>query len=176
MDDDIETAAALDTPSRLVPTFSPIIERPPSPSKPLPPPPANMTNEALQQLIKALSHLGQQPPSQPSFVPLTQQTRIRPPDTFDGSNPDNLRPFLLQCQLTFNLYPQQFSMEESKVFFAISHMKRMALEWFKHGIMIMEYNTTIAPTWHRNWQDFVTELCTNFGPANPTGTVEAELC
>ena len=64
-------------------------------------------------------------------------------------------------------------MEESKVFFAISHMKRTALEWFKHGIM--EYNTTIAPTWCRNWQDFIMELHTNFGPANPMGTVEAEL-
>jgi len=52
-------------------------------------------------------------------------------------------------------------------------MKRMALEWFKHGIM--EYNTTIAPTWCLNWQDFITELHTNFGPANPMGTAEAEL-
>src|SRR5260370_3964198 len=73
----------------------------------------------------------------------------------------------------FNSCPQQFSTEESKVFFAISHMKRTALEWFEHGIM--EYNTTIAPTWHHNWQDFVMELCTNFGPANPMGTAEAEL-
>src|SRR5260370_9127744 len=73
----------------------------------------------------------------------------------------------------FNSYPQQFSTEESKVFFAISHMKRTALEWFEHGIM--EYNTTIAPTWHHNWQDFITELCTNFGPANPMGTAEVEL-
>src|SRR6266478_3133916 len=111
MDDVIEMVAPLDTPSRLAPPFSPIIKRPPSPSKPLPPPPANMTNEALQQLIKGLSHLGQQPPSQPSSIPLTQQTGIHPPDTFDSSNPNNLQPFLLQCQLMFNLYPQQFSTE-----------------------------------------------------------------
>src|SRR5260370_40803885 len=90
MDDDIEMVGLLDTPSRLVPPFSPIIKRPPSPSKPLPPPPANMTNEALQQLIKALSCLGQQPTSQPSSVPPTQQTRIHPPDMFDDSNPNDL--------------------------------------------------------------------------------------
>src|SRR5260370_40125621 len=58
MDDDIDMAPPPDTPSRLAPPFSPIIERPPSPSKPLPPPPANTTNEALQQPIKPLSHLG----------------------------------------------------------------------------------------------------------------------
>src|SRR5260370_36599074 len=90
MDDNIKTVGLPDTPSRLAPPFSPIIKRPPSPSKPLPPLPANMTNEALQQLIEPLSCLGQQPPSQPSSIPLTQQTRIHPPDTFDGSNPDDL--------------------------------------------------------------------------------------
>src|SRR5260370_2800911 len=69
MDDDIKMAGPLDTPSRLAAPFSPIIERPPSPSKPLPPPPGNTTNDALQQLIEVLSHLGQQPPPpQPSSV------------------------------------------------------------------------------------------------------------
>src|SRR5260370_25939949 len=73
----------------------------------------------------------------------------------------------------FNSYPQQFSTEEAKVFFTISHMKRMALEWFKHGVM--EYNPTVAPTWHCNWQDFVMELHMNFSPTNPTGMAEAEI-
>src|SRR5260370_13915237 len=102
MDNNIKTAGLPDTPSRLVPPFSPIIERPPSPSKPLPPPPANMKNDALQQLIEVLSHLGQQPPPQPPSIPLTQQTRICPPHMFHGSNPYDLLPFLLQPQLIFH--------------------------------------------------------------------------
>src|SRR5260370_1787936 len=73
----------------------------------------------------------------------------------------------------FNSYPQQLCSEESKVFFAISHMKRMAVEWLEHGVM--ESNPTITPTWHCNWNDFIIKLHTNFGPANPTGTVEAKL-
>jgi len=52
-------------------------------------------------------------------------------------------------------------------------MKRMALEWFEHGVM--ESNPTLTPTWHHNWNDFIIKLCTNFGPTNPMGTVEAEL-
>src|SRR5260370_22012817 len=48
MDDDIEMAGLPDTPSRLVPPFSPVIKILPSPSIHLPPPPANMTNDALQ--------------------------------------------------------------------------------------------------------------------------------
>jgi len=85
----------------------------------------------------------------------------------------DLQPFLLQCQLTFNSYPQQFASKDSKVFFAISHMKKMALEWFEQGIM--EHDPVSAPTWHSSWKDFMIELCTNFGPANPIGTAEAKL-
>jgi len=44
-------------------------------------------------------------------------------------------------------------------------MKRMALEWFKHGVK--EYNPAVAPTWHHDWKDFITELHTNFSPTNP---------
>src|SRR5260370_13782718 len=57
MDDNIEMVAPPDTPSRLAPPFSPIIKRPPSPSKPLPPPPANTTNKALPHLIQLFSFL-----------------------------------------------------------------------------------------------------------------------
>src|SRR6266850_2324144 len=39
----------------------------------------------------------------------------------------------------------------------------------------MESDPTITPTWCCNWKDFVIELHTNFGPTNPTGSVEAEL-
>ena len=106
--------------------------------------------------------------------PPSQHTHIRPPNSLNGSNPDDLQPFLLQCQLTFNSYPQQFSTDESKVFFTISHMKRMALEWFEQGIM--SYNLLHTPVWHSSWKDFIIELHTNFGPANPIGMAEAKLC
>src|SRR5260370_36182796 len=73
----------------------------------------------------------------------------------------------------FNSYPQQFSTDESKVFFAISHMKKMALEWFEQGIMDCDLLHT--PVWCSSWKDFLIELHTNFGPANPIGMAEAEL-
>ena len=53
-------------------------------------------------------------------------------------------------------------------------MKRMALEWFEHGVM--QYNPTAAPTWQHDQKDFVTKLHTNFGLANPIGMAEVELC
>src|SRR5258708_318195 len=92
---------------------------------------------------------------------------------FNGSNPENLRAFLLQCQITFNAHPQNFTSESAKVFFAISYLKKSALEWFEQGIL--EDDSTQAPEWRSSWTEFIKELWTHFGPTNPIGTVEVEL-
>src|SRR5258708_7907024 len=63
------------------------------------------------------------------------QTCTRAPDTFDGSNPEDLWAFLLQCQITFNAHPQNFTSEAAKVCFEISYQKKTALEWFEQGIL-----------------------------------------
>src|SRR5260221_407299 len=94
------------------------------------------SGEVLQQLVQVLTLLGWAPPtSTPPAPSSTPTTHIRSPDTFNGSNLDDLQPFLLQCQLTFNLYPQHYASDSSKVFFAISYLKKSVLEWFKIGIM-----------------------------------------
>src|SRR5258707_5279085 len=132
------------------------------------------SGEILQQLVQALTLLGCAPPaSTPPAPPSTPATCIRSLDAFDGSNPDDLRPFLLQCQLTFNSYPQHYASDSSKEFFAISYLKKSALEWFKIGVM--ESDPRLPPTWHASWPEFLSEIHTHFGPSNPTGTAEIEL-
>src|SRR5258708_4145669 len=132
------------------------------------------SGEILQQLVQALMLLGCAPPaSTPPAPPSTPATRIRLPDAFDRSNPDDLRPFLLQCQLTFNSYPQHYASDSSKVFFVISYLKKSMLEWFEIGVM--ESDPRLAPTWHASWPEFLSEIHTHFGPSNPTGTAEIEL-
>src|SRR5258708_30539370 len=73
----------------------------------------------------------------------------------------------------FNDHHQNFKAGTAKVFFAISYLKKSALEWFEQGIL--EDDLTQAPEWRSSWTEFVKELRTHFGPANPIGTVEAEL-
>src|SRR5258705_4236225 len=132
------------------------------------------SGEILQQLVQALTLLGHAPPaSTPPAPPSTPATHIRSLDAFDGSNPDNLQPFLFQCQLTFNSYPQHYASNSSKVFFTISYLKKSMLEWFEIGVM--ESDPRLAPTWHASWPEFLSEIRTHFGPLNPTGTVEIEL-
>src|SRR5258707_4593647 len=112
------------------------------------------------------------PPTVPAPAPPTQ-TRTWAPNVFNGSNPEDLQVFLLQCQITFNTHPQNFTSESAKVFFTISYLKKLALEWFEQGIL--EDGLTQAPEWRSSWTEFVKELWTHFRPANPIGTVEAEL-
>src|SRR5258707_14572843 len=133
------------------------------------------SGEILQQLVQALTLLGHAPPaSTPPAPPSTPATCIRSPDAFDRSNPDDLQPFLLQCQLMFNSYPQHYASNSSKVFFMISYLKKSALEWFKIGVM--ESDPRLALTWHASWPEFLSEIRTHFGPSNPTRTAEIELC
>src|SRR6266436_6572138 len=132
------------------------------------------SREILQQLVQVLMLLGRAPPaSTPPAPPSTPATRIRSPDAFDRSNLDNLRPFLLQCQLTFNLYPQHYASDSSKVFFVISFLKKSVLEWFE--IRVMEFDPRLALAWHSSWPEFISEICTHFGPLNPTGMAEIGL-
>ena len=90
-------------------------------SEPAPPAQAPSANDLIGQLIRAMTLMGQATtttnPSAPAPPPSTSTTRIRSPDAFDGSNPNDLRPFLLQCQLIFNSYPQQYTTDSAKVFF-----------------------------------------------------------
>src|SRR5258708_8878066 len=133
------------------------------------------SREILQQLVQALTLLGRAPPaSTPPAPPSTPATSIRSLDTFDRSNPDDLQPFLLQCQLMFNSYPQHYTSDSSKVFFVISYLKKSMLEWFKIGVM--ESDPRLALTWPASWPEFLSEICTHFGPSNPTRTAEIELC
>src|ERR1700677_2805127 len=144
-----------------------------------PPTPPTAADDLIMRLVQALATMGQgvtapAPPTPPAAAtPPTNPSRLRTPDAFDGSNPEDLRPFLLQCQLTFNAYPHQYTTDSAKVFFAISYLKKSALEWFENGVM--EQNPLRAPAWRTNWTDFMIELRTHFGPINPVRNAEIEL-
>src|SRR5258708_8453014 len=81
--------------------------------------------------------------------------------------------FLLQCQLAFHSHPQQYVMDSAKVFFAISYLKKSALEWLESGVM--EPDLARVPRWCSSWADFTLEICTHFGPVNPVWNAEIEL-
>src|SRR5258708_29854991 len=113
----------------------------PQPSTPQIPPPAataaTNADEMVQHLLCTLVTLGQAMPQNPPLqapAPAPPiQTRTCAPDAFDGSNLEDLRVFLLQCQFMFNAHTQNFTSDSAKVFFAISYLKKSSLEWFEQA-------------------------------------------
>jgi hypothetical protein len=100
-----------------------------------------------------------------------QKAKLREPDAFDGSDTRKLRTFLALCQLNFRSLSKAFQDDESKVNYALSYLKGTALEWFEPSIT----DSDEEELWMSDWDEFVRQLKTNFGPADPVGDAEEGL-
>ena len=80
----------------------------------------------------------------------------------------------MQCELNFQDLPQAFAQDHTKVTFAQSYLKGIALEWFEPDLLFMD-DPVLRPFWMENYKEFVLELQTNFGPHDPVGDVEHQL-
>lgn len=98
-------------------------------------------------------------------------SRVKEPETFNGSDTRKLHSFLVQCKLNFQDCPVTFTRDLVKVNFAILYLHGTALQFFK-PILLGEVP---AEAWLINWDLFVFELRNNFGPHDPVGDAEAEI-
>ena len=79
---------------------------------------------AIALLAQTLAAQNAHPPpaSHTPAVPVTVPTRLREPDTFDGSDVSKLRVFILQCSLHFQDRANAFSSGRAKVVYALSYL------------------------------------------------------
>ena len=70
----------------------------------------DLIRSALEALSKAVN----------SSEGKSSQSKVKPPDTFDGNNPKQLQIFLAQCSLNFQAKPSTYRLDESKIVFALS--------------------------------------------------------
>jgi Domain of unknown function (DUF4939) len=96
--------------------------------------------------------------------------KLHEPEPFTGKDPKKLKAFIFQCQLYFR--NSDFDSDSKKVTFVLSYLWDVAQEWFEPGISGL---TDEPPEWFDNWEAFLDELRTNFGPYNKTGDAEHEL-
>ena len=85
-----------------------------------------------------------------------QRTKIHKPDQFDSSNPHKLHTFLVQCELNFQDCPRSFDNDRTKVIYAQSYLKGMALNWFKPELLLG--NPDFRPRWMDDYSRFTHEL------------------
>jgi Retrotransposon gag protein len=92
------------------------------------------------------------------------------PEPFTGKDPKKLKAFIFQCQLYF--WNSDFDSNSWKVTFALSYLWDVAQEWFEPSISGL---TNESLEWFDNWEAFLNELRTNFGPYDETGDAKHEL-
>jgi len=98
------------------------------------------------------------------------KTKSKEPDTFDGSDPRKLNSFILQCNLYFR-NNSAYSHDSSKVTFALSYLRGVALEHFEPAIL----DSDDYQDWMEDWSVFISELKTEFGPIDPVNEAAESL-
>ena len=127
-------------------------------------------NERFLQVMSALA-VAIHTLHSPQSAPKPEKVKVREPDTFDGSDPDRLRDFLVSCNLHFRDCPHVFYSDEKKILFILSSLKGAALNWFEPGLMDLTNNAH----WMWNFPTFINELEANSGPHDPIGDAETAL-
>jgi hypothetical protein len=120
----------------------------------------------LSDFVSAIKALGK------SAASTAKPGRVKEPDPFNGREPKKLKTFILQCRIYFRGSSESFQDDARRVTFAISYLRDVALEWFEPGLSGL---TEEPPEWLEDWDAFVDELQTNFGPYDESGDVENEL-
>jgi len=94
----------------------------------LPEPPLESQNEISNlELCTALLVLARNNLPQP----WKQHHAIREPDPFSGGSPNKLRAFIFQYQIYFQACEEEFREDSEKIFFAISYLRGIALDYFE---------------------------------------------
>ncbi|KAG6325937.1 hypothetical protein ID866_13152 [Astraeus odoratus] len=104
----------------------------------------------------------------------SRKMRVHKPDTFNGTDPKKLHTFLVQCKLNFQDCPCVFCLDCSKVTFAQSYLKGMALEWFEPDLLSSS-DPEDCPLWMDDGKEFVIELQSTFSPHNLVTDAENQL-
>jgi hypothetical protein len=132
-----------------------------NPTSPKSPKPESSASTQADDLVKAIKKLGKMK---------SNAGKLHEPELFTGKDPKKLKAFIFQCQLYF--CNSDFDSDSKKVTFALSYPQDVAQEWFEPGISGL---TNEPLEWFDNWEAFLDELRTNFGPYDETGDAEHEL-
>jgi len=84
---------------------------------------------------------------------------------FSGGTPDDLHAFIFQCQIYFRACEGDFKEDSEKIYFAISYLRGIALDYFEP--YINEPDPTQSLDFLEDWSAFVQKLSNIFGSYSP---------
>jgi len=67
----------------------------------------------------------------PDTQPRKKNKGVKEPDLFSGGSPDELWAFIFQCQIYFHACEGEFLKDTKRIFFAISYLRGVALDYFE---------------------------------------------
>jgi len=124
----------------------------------VPAPPGEVSSQDLQAVLLALA-------KQVGNRSQKKLRVIKEPDPFSGGGLEELHAFIFQCQIYFRVCEGEFTSDVDKVFFAISYLRGIALDYFKP--FINKPNPYHNLDFLENWSAFVQKLSNIFGSYFP---------
>ena len=112
----------------------------------------------LQAILLALAR-------RPDAQPRKRNKGVKEPDLFSGGSPDELRAFIFQCQIYFRACKREFLEDTERIFFAISYLRGVALDYFEP--FINEAKAYQNFDFLEDWSAFVQKLSNLFGSYSP---------
>jgi len=112
----------------------------------------------LQAILLALAR-------RPDAQPRKRNKGVKEPDLFSGGSPDKLRAFIFQCQIYFRACEGEFLEDTERIFFAISYLRGVALDYFEPFINEAEAYQNFD--FLEDWSAFVQKLSNLFGSYSP---------
>jgi hypothetical protein len=116
----------------------------------------------LQRRIESLTTA-----SQPSAA---SEAKINAPETFDGENASQLRNFLTQVRLVFDLQPSRYPTDAIKVKYASSYLRGPAFSWIQPYLDMED-----PPIWLDDFSLFIAEITNIFGDPDLIGSATRNL-
>jgi hypothetical protein len=175
---DIDRATLIQNVQQGAPESSP---ESPTPSHQDTPTPTNAQDEIDNDLLSNPLHDQSTPSLAQAIMLMTAELRrrdtpskptnskVKEPDTFDGSDPKKLNNFVLLCNLYFR-NNSDYSDDNAKITFALTHLRGTALEFFEPMLTSED-----QLTWEDDWSEFIRILRTQFGPIDPTADAEDNI-
>jgi len=112
----------------------------------------------LQAILLALAR-------RPDAQPRKRNKGVKEPDLFSRGSPDELRAFIFQCQIYFRACEGEFLKDTERIFFAISYLQGVALDYFEP--FINEAKAYQNFDFLEDWLAFVQKLSNLFGSYSP---------